>query len=118
MWLYDKDRVWKLKYHRWRFDVWYAAEHKKLLDQRAQNQDFAALEAEEQFTLGEIQDQIDLIRSSALFRKAYDYDVELPPMQTRLCGNIPTTVRRYSCPRKDAHTLVSSSTKNMGATLT
>jgi hypothetical protein len=79
MWLYDRYRVWKLKYHRWRFDVQYAAEHKKLLEKHADNQDFASLEADEQFTLGEIQDQIDLIRSSNLFRKAYDYDVELPP---------------------------------------
>jgi hypothetical protein len=80
VWIYDKLRIWKLRYHEFQFNRWYEKEHAKLLKNHAAQIDFAALQAEEQFTLGEIQDEIDRIRASALAKKAYDFDVELPPL--------------------------------------
>jgi hypothetical protein len=62
----DKYWICRLKYRRWRFSAWYKRERANLIDMKAPDDEVGALDADTQLTLGQIQDEIDCINSTAL----------------------------------------------------
>ena len=65
----DKYWIYWLKYCRWRFNAWYKRERTKLVGMKARDDEVVALDADQQLTLGQIQDEIDCINASALSQR-------------------------------------------------
>jgi hypothetical protein len=90
----DKYWICRLKYRRWRFSAWYKRERAKLIDMKAPDDEVGALDADTQLTLGQIQDEIDCINSTALSHRR--------PFELQGLRNAPISIPRLRHPQNDS----------------